>query len=272
MKKSGRGFTLIELLVVIAIIAILAAILFPVFTKARAVARKTTCSNNVKMLLNACILYENDYSRMLGSNISDLNRNGSGWDMPEMWVTRIEPYLKQLRRSTSAGYYEMRGVWVCPDKPKAVYIGGANDGKPVDPAFDRCYGYNYYYLGGDPNNPGNAKYYSASEVVKPTKTIRILEGWNYLASVWSQARNGWGSACCYPPSVANVCKPDYVWPPGWHDGMSAVGWFDGHVTFAKLCSPAPPGARVDPKPYTGIMAQSYAGGLDPYFRRSNPKP
>src|SRR2546428_224894 len=56
-----KGFTLIELLVVIAIIAILAAILFPVFAQAREAARKTSCLSNVKQLALACIMYQTDY-------------------------------------------------------------------------------------------------------------------------------------------------------------------------------------------------------------------
>jgi len=61
MKKGTRGFTLIELLVVIAIIAILAAILFPVFTQARAKARQISCLSNVKNLSLAVLMYVDDY-------------------------------------------------------------------------------------------------------------------------------------------------------------------------------------------------------------------
>ena len=56
-----QAFTLIELLVVIAIIAILAAILFPVFAQARAKARQATCTSNLKQLVTATIMYQQDY-------------------------------------------------------------------------------------------------------------------------------------------------------------------------------------------------------------------
>lgn len=57
-----RGFTLIELLVVIAIIAILAAILFPVFASARERARDTTCASNCRQFAQATLMYETDHS------------------------------------------------------------------------------------------------------------------------------------------------------------------------------------------------------------------
>jgi prepilin-type N-terminal cleavage/methylation domain-containing protein len=65
--RNRRGFTLIELLVVIAIIAILAAILFPVFARAREQARKTTCLSQVKQLGLAMQMYTNDYDERFPS-------------------------------------------------------------------------------------------------------------------------------------------------------------------------------------------------------------
>jgi prepilin-type N-terminal cleavage/methylation domain-containing protein len=86
-----RGFTLIELLVVIAIIAILAAILFPVFAKAREKARQTSCLANVKQLALAMLSYCQDYDESfptLGYNWSD------GSYAQRAWAWRIEPYVK----------------------------------------------------------------------------------------------------------------------------------------------------------------------------------
>jgi len=63
--RGKRGFTLIELLVVSAIIAILAAILFPVFVRAREAARKATCLSNLKQIALAAIMYAQDYDEVL---------------------------------------------------------------------------------------------------------------------------------------------------------------------------------------------------------------
>jgi prepilin-type N-terminal cleavage/methylation domain-containing protein len=89
MMTRQQGFTLIELLVVIAIIAILAAILFPVFARAREKARQTSCLNNVKQLTLAIMMYAQDYDETypyacrwgpegIGANLS-LYRLPSGW-------------------------------------------------------------------------------------------------------------------------------------------------------------------------------------------------
>lgn len=70
MMMVRKGFTLIELLVVIAIIAILAAILFPVFTRARATAVRTTCLNNIKQIALGALIYVQDYDERMPMGIN----------------------------------------------------------------------------------------------------------------------------------------------------------------------------------------------------------
>ena len=81
MKNNSRrtGFTLIELLVVIAIIAILAAILFPVFAKVREKARQTACLSNMKQLGLAFVQYSQDYDEMNPDGVSWYYPGGNGW-------------------------------------------------------------------------------------------------------------------------------------------------------------------------------------------------
>ncbi|MCE5240765.1 DUF1559 domain-containing protein [bacterium] len=95
MRRSG--FTLIELLVVIAIIAILAAILFPVFAKAREKARQSSCSSNVKQMALAFLQYAQDYDERLPAGIGYWTpyRTAAAADRGDnFWVANVYPYCK----------------------------------------------------------------------------------------------------------------------------------------------------------------------------------
>ncbi len=112
MRKMYSGFTLIELLVVIAIIAILAAILFPVFAKAREKARQTSCLSNMKQLALATIMYTSDYDEVLpivpgrntdvwvniGDPPCDNREAKSAWMVPSL----VQPYVRNA------------GIFICP--------------------------------------------------------------------------------------------------------------------------------------------------------------
>lgn len=101
-KSSRVGFTLIELLVVIAIIAILAAILFPVFAQARAKARQTSCLSNTRQLGNALMMYIQDFDETIV-----LNDNGPLYTL--YWNDLLIPYIKT------------EGVFQCPDVDNGNY-------------------------------------------------------------------------------------------------------------------------------------------------------
>ena len=113
-KYSVRtGFTLIELLVVIAIIALLAAILFPVFAQAREKARSTACLSNLKQLGTATQMYVQDYDEKLffraSATIPSVSRSGAivptPAQPPVLWWNGIQPYIKNYQ------------VLACPSDP-----------------------------------------------------------------------------------------------------------------------------------------------------------
>jgi len=95
--RTKKGFTLIELLVVIAIIAILAAILFPVFAKAREKARQTACLSNGKQISLAMTMYMADYDQIIGTWFGTVPQ----FDQ----VKTLTPYIKNTQ------------VWLCPSGP-----------------------------------------------------------------------------------------------------------------------------------------------------------
>jgi prepilin-type N-terminal cleavage/methylation domain-containing protein/prepilin-type processing-associated H-X9-DG protein len=110
IRDRLRAFTLIELLVVIAIIAILAAILFPVFAQARDKARQAACLSNEKQIGTAVTLYAQDYDERLP------NCNSWGY----AWTTGVaERYIQQL----TAPYVKNEAIWFCPSVGRDRLMG-----------------------------------------------------------------------------------------------------------------------------------------------------
>lgn len=126
LRRPNKGFTLIELLVVIAIIAILAAILFPVFAQAREKARATSCLSNLKQVGTGIMMYAQDYDESYP--IARQMHAAVGGDRPDWaaytWRESIGPYIKNgvttidwapwQNKQTS---YGAGSVWKCPSKP-----------------------------------------------------------------------------------------------------------------------------------------------------------
>jgi len=130
-----RGFTLIELLVVIAIIAILAAILFPVFAQARDKARQTSCLSNEKQLALAVLMYVQDYDEKMvpamncytSAGVGDMT-NQAPWcgNDTHSWVESITPYIKQVWHGNAT-------IWLCPslETDQVTDIQGNGTGWPT---------------------------------------------------------------------------------------------------------------------------------------------
>ena len=165
-----RGFTLIELLVVIAIIAILAAILFPVFAQAREKARSISCLSDTKQLALAAIQYEQDYDERTpgGTNGDGL---GSGW------AGQIFPYAKSTN------------IYVCPDDNSVQLTYG----KPTSYGFNRNCA--IYQPGANTPTGQNLALFTA-----PAKTVLLFE---VVKSGYYDVSAGYTNAPGYPTGPYN---------------------------------------------------------------------
>jgi prepilin-type N-terminal cleavage/methylation domain-containing protein len=114
-RWRSRGFTLIELLVVIAIIAILAAILFPVFAQAREAARKTSCLSNMKQLTLGWLMYTQDYDETSPLTAWCTGAPQGPCNSSQIyWLQDIDPYVKN-GGSDSNDLSAKASIYVCPN-------------------------------------------------------------------------------------------------------------------------------------------------------------
>jgi prepilin-type N-terminal cleavage/methylation domain-containing protein/prepilin-type processing-associated H-X9-DG protein len=206
--KRKTAFTLIELLVVIAIIAILAAILFPVFAQAREKARQGNCLSNVKNLSTAILMYSQDYDEHMPAGSRTIDGTGIRWG------GQIQPYVKNLK------------IFTCPSASQFTYGGqsGPTGG----------YGYNACGL----NN------HSLAEIAKPVETIMLGDSCGVqntnpfrirpdLAAAWCTVEDKWdvdpaprGTPC---PNTGQDRPIDASRVAYRHSEQTSMSFIDGHV-------------------------------------------
>ena len=196
------GFTLIELLVVIAIIAILAAILFPVFAKAREKARQTSCLSNVKQQALGCLMYNQDYDERFALNIWT-----GGGVIPQpshqrTYATNIYPYVKNVQ------------IFACPSCSATGFTPGSAGSGDWGPYLQVPYGH-YGYSSWMSNRKDG-------DVLYPAQTFLIMDAVNPWNDTCQNAyrlchRHNEGANFAYADGHAKWRRsrsetPDEYWP------------------------------------------------------------
>jgi prepilin-type N-terminal cleavage/methylation domain-containing protein/prepilin-type processing-associated H-X9-DG protein len=192
-----RGFTLIELLVVIAIIAILAAILFPVFARAREKARQASCQSNLKQLVLAILMYAQDYDEALPHYSNFRNHTSGGWGVRNStWYYNIYTYVNNVQ------------AFRCPSYP------------------DRSVGYawNIDYIGYASSTSVRVPPTKLADIVNPPNTLLLLDNAGY-AGMYRPLR--WIND---PSSTLYDLYLPWVQV---HNGGPNVGFADGHVKWMR---------------------------------------
>ncbi len=231
-----RGFTLIELLVVIAIIAILAAILFPVFARAREKARQASCQSNVKQLMLGLLMYCQDYDEKFPFFPWGEGYNGN--PNSSVWFKACYPYIKNMQIFACPSRSQTVGIW-------AVWIQGTEFDNP---SFVTGYsgsqancrmGYGYNEIIGNWGPWWGHSGLSLAELKRPAETVVIADCSSaWIGGYWSSSQRGFLRRVAFASPRGNVgcgCPPDDSYVPSnpddhtRHNGGSNVGFADGHV-------------------------------------------
>jgi prepilin-type N-terminal cleavage/methylation domain-containing protein/prepilin-type processing-associated H-X9-DG protein len=222
--NSRKGFTLIELLVVIAIIAILAAILFPVFAQAREKARAISCLSNMNQLALASMMYVEDFDETYDSGTNGYG-GGSGW------AGLLYPYVKS------------NGVFKCPDDAGEQVIAGEDNFSSYGLNQNFSYGTTYSGCTG----PHGAR--NEAKLTAPSMTVLLFEvggsgDYNVSTEDNPAAPDNTLDNCGGSPSGNGIgavtANAGFNWPAmsgygalnapteyGYASAYYATGWFNG---------------------------------------------
>jgi len=220
--RSGgrRGFTLIELLVVIAIIAILAAILFPVFSRAREKARTASCQNNLKQIGLAFRMYTSDWDEKMPPQWTPC-RGGDTEAGRIPYFVRLQPYIKNWQ------------IFSCPSAPNFGCANGSIPHHWVNHAISRgwcprdfrlSYGYNEAIANYDQGNLNIATWHYPAQALICADSSGLINCNPCQGNPWVIGRIAFSNVC------AAACHPDRQNDDNTrHSGGSNLLFGDGHV-------------------------------------------
>jgi prepilin-type N-terminal cleavage/methylation domain-containing protein/prepilin-type processing-associated H-X9-DG protein len=222
-KRSVYGFTLIELLVVIAIIALLAAILFPVFASARAKARQVTEISNLKQLGMAWLMYtqDNDEVMMYGDwNEVRADYYSNWWGSADFNTTPPTVRLEEGRLYPYMKTKELQKSLVWEGAESTLWQG------------ETAYAYNWPYLGPSDSSGLLGIPVAFADVQDPARTAAFATAARYDDSAKSLEGNCWIYGWDTPKlGILGFRDP---WLHARHAGDTAVvGWADGHASVVK---------------------------------------
>ena len=240
-SKAVRGFTLIELLVVIAIIAILAAILFPVFAKAREKARQTSCTSNLKQVDLGSLMYAQDYDERIPPAWGGYSIGAA----PARWMGLILPYTKNIQ------------IYQCPSATPQTEANLTN------PQVASC-GHQHNNMGWG-TGPTMAQFAAPSGTLYYSDVGRYTGDWaTFVANPDTEAFSGGGSyytrkydQCPSCPAYTGNCCADATTVVNRHTGACNLAFLDGHVKSMKVSQAT--------KPFLNVAAR---GGPDDMWDRS----
>jgi len=208
-NHETKGFTLIELLVVIAIVAILAAILFPVFMSAKKAGQAKACFANTRSLGLASVLYADDNGGSLVPAVAReyYSNQATGFKERRYWRKLLFPYVKST------------GAYICPAMPNEAAAWG-----PVpEQDIPGTYGINQGVTSNDSDWQGHWVH-RAGEYRCPTRIILLTEVRN---GVWTT-----GAHLLLAVNLVgnpNDRRPQHPYTPRWHNDKWNVAFLDGHA-------------------------------------------